>query len=66
MAPARLLSSHDNPTTHAAVDPGQFTIRDGDNQHQDLTNLSRDPEHTGNALSPIFDKEKEQRRLDRV
>ncbi|MGJ8517583.1 hemagglutinin repeat-containing protein [Carnimonas bestiolae] len=37
-------SGHDSSTTHAAVSPGQLTIRDGDNQHQDLTNLRRDPE----------------------
>ncbi|MGJ8517579.1 hemagglutinin repeat-containing protein [Carnimonas bestiolae] len=59
-------SGHDSSTTHAAVSPGQLTIREGDKQAQDVSTLSRDPEHAGNALSPIFDKEKEQRRLDRV
>ncbi|WP_310887382.1 hypothetical protein, partial [Pseudomonas syringae group genomosp. 3] len=32
-------------------------------QQQDVTALSRDVEHANNALSPIFDKEKEQTRL---
>ncbi|MEQ9891954.1 hypothetical protein ABRQ06_12230 [Pectobacterium aroidearum] len=30
---------------------------------QDITTLSRDVEHANNALSPIFNKEKEQKRL---
>ncbi|MFJ5329766.1 hypothetical protein [Pectobacterium versatile] len=32
---------------------------------QDITTLSHDVEHANNALSLIFNKEKEQKRLDR-
>ncbi|HDL7425748.1 TPA: hypothetical protein PXN54_004560, partial [Yersinia enterocolitica] len=38
-------------------------IRDTDKQQQNVAGLSRDVEHANNALSPIFDKEKEQNRL---
>ncbi|PJR60424.1 filamentous hemagglutinin [Klebsiella sp. K-Nf6] len=38
-------------------------IRDGANQQQDVTGLSRDAAHANQTLSPIFDKEKEQNRL---
>ncbi|HHH0641839.1 TPA: VENN motif pre-toxin domain-containing protein, partial [Yersinia enterocolitica] len=34
-----------------------------DKQQQNVADLSRDVEHANNALSPIFDKEKEQNRL---
>lgn len=50
-------------TTKSAVSNGTITIRDKDNQTQDVANLSRDVEHANQTLSPIFDKEKEQRRL---
>ncbi len=53
---------HDQSTTHAAVSDGTLIIRDKDNQQQ-ITTLSRDTDHANNALSPIFDKEKEQQRL---
>ncbi|MEF6031757.1 VENN motif pre-toxin domain-containing protein, partial [Escherichia coli] len=36
------------------------------NQKQNLANLSRDPAHANDSISPIFDKEKEQRRLQTV
>ncbi|HEI6762627.1 TPA: VENN motif pre-toxin domain-containing protein [Yersinia enterocolitica] len=42
---------------------GTITIRDTDKQQQNVADLSRDVEHANNALSPIFDKEKEQNRL---
>ncbi|HBH7487946.1 TPA: fimbria/pilus outer membrane usher protein, partial [Escherichia coli] len=45
---------------------GTITIRDRDNQKQNLANLSRDPAHANDSISPIFDKEKEQRRLQTV
>ncbi|EPB6638984.1 TPA: VENN motif pre-toxin domain-containing protein, partial [Escherichia coli] len=45
---------------------GTITIRDRDNQKQNLANLSRDPVHANDSISPIFDKEKEQRRLQTV
>ncbi|EMB4326046.1 VENN motif pre-toxin domain-containing protein [Pluralibacter gergoviae] len=56
-------SGHDSSTTHAAVEAGTIIIRDPGNQQQDVSTLSRDTEHAANGLSPIFDKEKEQRRL---
>ncbi|AWK40497.1 hypothetical protein A4R40_02655 [Photorhabdus laumondii subsp. laumondii] len=54
---------HAQSTTHAAVSDGALIIRDKDHQQQDVTTLSRDTDHANNALSPIFDKEKEQQRL---
>ncbi|WP_186008519.1 VENN motif pre-toxin domain-containing protein, partial [Yersinia intermedia] len=50
---------HADSTTHAAVSDGTITVRDTDKQQQNVDNLSRDAEHANNALSPIFDKEKE-------
>ncbi len=54
---------HDNSTTHGAVSDGTITLRDTEKQQQNVADLSRDVEHANNALSPIFDKEKEQNRL---
>ncbi|UXD28539.1 Putative large exoprotein involved in heme utilization or adhesion of ShlA/HecA/FhaA family [Yersinia enterocolitica] len=54
---------HADSTTHAAVSDGTITVRDTDKQQQNVADLSRDVEHANNALSPIFDKEKEQNRL---
>ncbi|CNH23222.1 adhesin [Yersinia aldovae] len=54
---------HADSTTHAAVSDGTITVRDTDKQQQNVDDLSRDVEHANNALSPIFDKEKEQNRL---
>ena len=59
-------SGHAEGTTQAAVAEGTITIRDRGNQKQNLANLSRDPEHANDSISPIFDKEKEQRRLQTV
>ena len=59
-------SGHAEGTTQAAVAEGTITIRDRDNQKQNLANLSRDPAHANDSISPIFDKEKEQRRLQTV
>ena len=59
-------SGHAEGTTQAAVADGTITIRDRDNQKQNLANLSRDPVHANDSISPIFDKEKEQRRLQTV
>ncbi|HFF3433021.1 TPA: hemagglutinin repeat-containing protein, partial [Escherichia coli] len=59
-------SGHAEGTTQAAVAEGTITIRDRDNQKQNLANLSRDPVHANDSISPIFDKEKEQRRLQTV
>ncbi|EHB1733092.1 hemagglutinin repeat-containing protein, partial [Escherichia coli O4] len=59
-------SGHAEGTTQAAVAEGIITIRDRDNQKQNLANLSRAPAHANDSISPIFDKEKEQRRLQTV
>ncbi len=53
----------DNSTTHAAVSQGDILIRDQAHQSQDIAALDRDVEHAANALTPLFDKEKEQQRL---
>ena len=53
----------DSSTTKSAVSDGSIIIRDQDNQKQDVTDLSRDVEHANQTLSPIFDKEREQQRL---
>lgn len=45
---------------------GTLTVRDTENQKQDVAGLSRDAEHANGSISPIFDKEKEQRRLQEV
>ncbi|WP_226293130.1 VENN motif pre-toxin domain-containing protein [Pectobacterium carotovorum] len=42
---------------------GTLLLRDTAKQVQDITTLSRDVEHANNAFSPIFNKEKEQKRL---
>jgi filamentous hemagglutinin len=57
---------HAEGTTQAAVANGTITIRDKDNQKQDVANLSRDTEHANDSISPIFDKEKEQNRLKEI
>ncbi|WP_052050375.1 hemagglutinin repeat-containing protein [Cedecea neteri] len=54
---------HDSSTTRSAVSAGTITVRDKDKQQQDVADLSRDAEHANQTLSPIFDKEKEQKRL---
>ncbi|KEA52616.1 hypothetical protein DT73_10950 [Mangrovibacter sp. MFB070] len=49
--------------TRAAVSDGSITVRDTAAQTQDVANLSRDVAHANQTLSPIFDLEKEQNRL---
>ncbi len=51
-------------TTKAAISAGTITIRDKENQQQDVADLSRDTGHANGSISPIFDKEKEQKRLE--
>ncbi|MBU9849290.1 hemagglutinin repeat-containing protein, partial [Rahnella aceris] len=51
-------------TTKAAISAGDITLRDKENQQQDVADLSRDAEHANGSISPIFDKEKEQKRLE--
>ncbi|POU76133.1 filamentous hemagglutinin [Leclercia sp. LSNIH7] len=57
---------HDSSTTHAAVSDGTLIVRDQDRQVQDVNQLSRDVEHANQTLSSIFDKEKEQERLQQA
>ncbi|EER2191581.1 VENN motif pre-toxin domain-containing protein [Escherichia coli] len=66
MISAGSYSGHAEGTTQAAVAEGTITIRDRDNQKQNPADLSRDPAHANDSISPIFDKEKEQRRLQTV
>ncbi|WP_197056414.1 hemagglutinin repeat-containing protein [Xenorhabdus sp. NBAII XenSa04] len=56
-------SDSKSSTTHAAVSDGTIMVRDADKQKQAVSDLSRDTDNAANGLSPIFDKEKEQRRL---
>lgn len=51
-------------TTRAAVGEGTITVRDKANQTQDVATLYRDTENANGSIDAIFDKEKEQRRLD--
>ncbi|WP_240476090.1 hemagglutinin repeat-containing protein, partial [Dickeya fangzhongdai] len=66
-APSALMSmgrgGNASSTTYAAVSDGALIIRNQAGQQQDIAGLSRDLAHANNALSPIFDKEKEQKRL---
>jgi filamentous hemagglutinin len=59
-------SGHAEGTTQAAVGEGNITVRDKESQKQDVADLSRDAEHANGNISPIFDKEKEQQRLQEV
>ncbi|MHB2060085.1 hemagglutinin repeat-containing protein [Pseudomonas monsensis] len=56
-------SGHASSTTHSAISGATLLIRDQGSQQQDVSTLSRDVDNANNALSPIFNKEKEQRRL---
>ena len=57
---------HDSGTTRAAVSDGTLVIRDQDKQGQDVAQLSRDVEHANGSISQIFDKEKEQQRIQQA
>ncbi|KAB0590018.1 filamentous hemagglutinin N-terminal domain-containing protein, partial [Edwardsiella anguillarum] len=50
-------------TTQSAIADGAIVVRDRANQQQDVAGLARDTERAHQPLSPIFDKEKAQRRL---
>ncbi|WP_374448460.1 hemagglutinin repeat-containing protein [Providencia sp.] len=54
----------DSNTTHSAISEGEITIRDKDNQKQDINDLSRDTDNAHEKLNTIFDKEKEQKRIE--
>ncbi len=53
-------------SSHAAISNGTITVRDKENQQQDIAGLSRDTAGANGSISPIFDKEKEQNRLQEV
>ncbi|CCJ78112.1 hypothetical protein VG539_003914 [Cronobacter muytjensii] len=55
-------SGHAQGTTQAAVSEGSITVRDKANS-QDTGGLQRDVTQANDAISPIFNKEKEQTRL---
>ncbi|WP_264385118.1 VENN motif pre-toxin domain-containing protein [Siccibacter colletis] len=57
---------HDSGTTRAAVSDGTLVVRDQDKQGQDVAQLSRDVEHANGSISQIFDKEKEQQRIQQA
>ncbi|EFE9342366.1 filamentous hemagglutinin, partial [Escherichia coli] len=50
----------------SAVSAGNITIRDTQSQKQDVADLNRDAAHANQTLSPIFDREKEQQRLQQA
>ncbi|WP_418162264.1 hemagglutinin repeat-containing protein [Pantoea vagans] len=50
--------------TKAAVSDGTIVIRDKANQTQDVSALSRDAEGANPGLDKIFDKDREQRRME--
>ena len=56
-------SGHAEGITHAAVSEGTVVIRDQSGQQQDVSQLSRDVTGANGSISPIFDREKEQKRL---
>ncbi|GDQ87125.1 hemagglutinin-related protein [Escherichia coli] len=57
---------HADSTTQSAVSAGNITIRDTHSQKQDVADLNRDSVHANQTLSPIFDREKEQQRLQQA
>ena len=56
-------SGHAEGTTQSAVADGTVIVRNTANQQQDVGTLNRDTEHANGSIDPIFNKEKEQRRL---
>lgn len=59
-------SGHAEGSTQAAISAGTITVRDQANQQQNVADLSRDTEHANGSITPIFDKEKEQKRLEQT
>ncbi|WP_426426717.1 hemagglutinin repeat-containing protein [Siccibacter turicensis] len=59
-------NGHSDGTTQAAISQGTIVIRDQDKQKQDVTDLSRDAQNANDRISKIFDKEKEQRRMEQA
>ncbi|HHK6075841.1 TPA: VENN motif pre-toxin domain-containing protein, partial [Edwardsiella piscicida] len=58
--------AHARGTTQSAIADGAIVVRDRANQQQDVAGLARDTERAHQPLSPIFDKEKAQRRLQQA
>ncbi|WP_320732069.1 contact-dependent inhibition toxin CdiA [Enterobacter roggenkampii] len=56
-------SGHAEGTTQSAVADGAIIVRDQANQKQDVSTLSRDTDQANGSIDPIFNKEKEQKRL---
>ncbi|EOA0131490.1 contact-dependent inhibition effector tRNA nuclease [Escherichia coli] len=56
-------SGHAEGTTSSAISGGNIIIRNKESQKQDIAGLSRDPENANDSIAPIFDREKEQKRL---
>lgn len=56
-------SGHAEGTTSSAISGGNLIIRDNESQKQDIAGFSRDPENANGSIAPIFDREKEQKRL---
>ncbi|WP_050504772.1 VENN motif pre-toxin domain-containing protein [Pantoea stewartii] len=54
---------HAEGTTRSAVADGTTVVRNQADQKQDTATLSRDTAHANDSISPIFNKEKEQQRL---
>ncbi|MDU7807893.1 MAG: hypothetical protein E7J62_25140, partial [Serratia marcescens] len=55
---------HAEGTTKTGISEGTLIVRDTDKQQQDVEQLNRDTEHANDgSISPIFNKEKEQKRL---
>lgn len=59
-------NGHSDGTTQAAISQGTIVIRDQDKQKQDVAGLSRDAQNANDRISKIFDKEKEQRRMEQA
>ena len=51
-------------TTRAAIENGTVVVRDKEHQTQDVADLSRDTANANSSIDAIFDKEKEQRRME--
>ncbi|ENN8378985.1 hemagglutinin repeat-containing protein, partial [Providencia rettgeri] len=55
----------DSNTTQSAVAEGDIIVRDTENQTQNVDDLSRDTDNAHEKLGTIFDKDEEQKRIDR-
>jgi len=50
-------------TTSSAISGGSIIIRDKESQQQDIADLSRDVDNANGSIGQIFDKEKEQQKI---